>query len=204
MALWPETQATLIARLRSADDQETWNEFVRLYRPAIYRFARGQGLQDADAQDVTQKVLLSVAQAVESWEPDEKRGKFRAWLAQITRNAVINLATRDEKRRGSGRTSVAELLEVAAEPSDVGDLWRVEQQIQRYRAAVELVRPKCTRAVWDAFWFTAIEGRTIEETAAELDISVGAVYAARSRILKRLRAAVQRIERDESGEKEPT
>lgn len=204
MALWPETQATLIARLRSADDQTTWNEFVRLYRPAIYRFARGQGLQDADAQDVTQRVLLSVAQAIETWEPDAKRGKFRAWLAQITRNAVINIVTRDTKRRGSGSTSVAALLEAAPEPSHADDQWRTEQQIQRYRAAAEVVRPKCTQSVWDAFWLSAVEGQSIEEVAAELGISVGVVYAARSRVLKRLRAAVKQIEQDESSEGVPS
>lgn len=198
MALWPETQATLIARLQGADDQRTWDAFVTLYRPAIYRFARGQGLQDADAQDVTQKVLLAVAQAVETWEPDTRRGKFRAWLAQITRNAVINIVTRDARRRGSGSTSVAELLEAVPAASQADDDWRKEQQIQRYRAAAEIVRPKCSQAIWDAFWLTTVQGVTIHDAARQLGVTIGVVYAARSRVLKRLRAATEQMEQEES------
>ncbi len=202
MPIWPETQATLIARLRDPDDQRTWDEFVRLYRPAIYRFARGQGLQDADAQDVTQKVLLAISQAAERWQPDESRGKFRAWLAQITRNAVINVVTRDARKRGSGRSSIAQALAETPACEDADEQWRKEKQIQRYRAAAEIVQPQCTATVWQAFYLTAVQDKPIDQTASELGVSVGVVYAARSRVLKRLRAAAQQIEQDETSEVE--
>ena len=199
MPLWPDTHVTLISRLQHADDQRDWDEFVTLYRPAIYRFARRHGLQDADAHDATQRVLLSVSQAVQKWEPDAKRGKFRAWLAQITRNAVINIATRDTHRRGSGSTSIAELLESIPELSNADNDWLREQQIQRYRGAAEIVRPACSQTNWDAFWLTTVQGVSINDTARQLGVSTGVVYAARSRVLKRLRTVIEQIEERENG-----
>lgn len=196
---WPETQATMIARLRDPEDRRTWEEFVAMYSPAIYRFARRQGLQDADADEITQRVLCSVAAAIEGWEPDPARGRFRAWLAQVTRNAVINLVTRDHRQQGTGRSSIVDRLE-ATDDSSIENQWKHEQRVQRFRVAAEHVRPTCTEAVWNAFWRTTVDDQPIAEVATQLGMSVGAVYAARSRVLKRLRDAAGRIEELESHE----
>ena len=64
MAEVPPTRPSLLVRMRDAHDQAAWADFVRLYAPAIYRFARRKGLQDADAADLTQEVLRSVADAI--------------------------------------------------------------------------------------------------------------------------------------------
>ena len=87
----PETHASLILRLPSAHDAEAWREFTSIYEPFVYRFARRGGLQDADAKELVQNVMLAVARAIGRWRHDTDRGKFRTWLFRIARNQLIDL-----------------------------------------------------------------------------------------------------------------
>jgi len=75
--LLPETRYSLIARLACPEDTETWDEFLRTYEAAILRYCRTKGLQDADAADVCQHVLIAVHQAAQNWQPSGRSGSFR-------------------------------------------------------------------------------------------------------------------------------
>ena len=98
----PLTRASLLVRLRDPNDADAWKEFVRLYASVIYGFARKRGLQDADAADLMQEVLRSVAGAVGRLDYDPLKGTFRGWLYSITRNKVYNfLESRRRQARGT-------------------------------------------------------------------------------------------------------
>jgi RNA polymerase sigma-70 factor (ECF subfamily) len=187
----PETRHSLLARVCCSDDEGAWEDFVEIYRPAIYRTARYCGLQPADAEDVIQQVLLSVARALRQRPHDPARAKFRTWLGRVTRNAALNAIQRGKPDRGSGDSAVQrQLLDVSAGDGTEEFMDR-ELQKERIRRSAEAIKPEFEVDTWHAFWWTAIEGREIGEVAEQLGKSVGSVYAARSRVIRRLRDHVQ-------------
>src|SRR6516162_6197459 len=112
----PATRASLLVRLRDGGDTGAWREFVHLYAPIIYGFARKRGLQDADAADLMQEVLRSVSLAAKRLEYDPARGSFRGWLFTVTRNKVFNfLESRSRRVLGSGDSRMQQRLEEHAD-----------------------------------------------------------------------------------------
>src|SRR5207237_644077 len=180
-------------KLRAPADTAAWGEFVVIYEPLIYRLARRKGLQDADARDLCQEVFRRVAQAIDRWDLDPARGSFRGWLSRIARNLLVNfLARRPYRLRGSGSTSVQDLLEAQpAEDPSATALFEAEYRRRLFRWAADEVRGEFATTTWQAFWQTAVEGRSPSDVAAELGLSVGAVYIARSRVLARLRRRIE-------------
>jgi RNA polymerase sigma-70 factor (ECF subfamily) len=192
----PDTRHSLLVRLRDTADERAWGEFVAIYEPAIYGFARKKGLQDADARDLCQEVLRSVARAIDRWEPDPCRGPFRAWLFRIARNALINLAASQKRHpKGSGESDIQDLLE--QQPAgDSADSALFDEEYKRrvFHWAAETIRGEFAGTTWSAFWQTAVEEGAVRDVASELGISTGAVYIARSRVIARLRERIEEFE----------
>jgi RNA polymerase sigma-70 factor (ECF subfamily) len=192
------TRASLLARLGDPEDRAAWQQFVDLYGSLVYGFARQRGLQDADAADLTQEVFLALARSAGRWHYDAGRGSFRGWLYGVTRNTLARfLQRRQSQPVGSGDSNARQRLE--EEPSSDGDpdaAWEQEFQRQLFRVAAERVRPAFSPTTWQAFWQTAVEGRGAAAVAAELGLSVGAVYVARSRVLARLTEQIQGMQAD--------
>jgi RNA polymerase sigma-70 factor (ECF subfamily) len=190
----PDTRYSLILRLRDPADASAWSEFVALYEPLIYDLGRRQGLQEADARDLCQEVLLSVSRAIDRWHPDPVRGTFRGWLSRITRNLLVNFLSRQHHPRGSGATSVQDLLN--AQPADdpsASALFEAEYRRRLFRWAADEIKGEFMLSTWQAFWRTAVEDRSPKAAAAELGLSIGAVYIARSRVLARFRERVEQL-----------
>ena len=188
------TRPSLLLRIRDAQDADAWRQFVHLYAPLVYGFARTHGLQDADAADLVQDVFQQVAGAAGRLEYDPERGTFRSWLFRVVRNRLHNLVrARRPREQGSGDSGVQGLLEQQPAPEDESR-WDREYEERLFAWAAEQVRGEFTEASWQAFWQTAVEGRSAKEAAAVLGMSVGAVYIAKSRVLARLTRQVQEVQ----------
>ncbi len=199
MNLTPDTRASLLVRVRDPADHTAWSEFVQIYRPVILRMARHKGLQDADADDVAQQILIAVAYAVEQREHDLKRAKFRTWLHRVTHNAILNVHTRSKPDRASGDSELRALLNQHESPTGPdSDLLRLEHRREVFRWAARQVRAEFQQATWDAFWQTAIEGQAVDAAAKELGKNPGAVYAARSRVIRRIQDKVAEYQQEMS------
>jgi RNA polymerase sigma factor (sigma-70 family) len=192
MAKIPPTHASLLVRLRDPQDRTAWTRFVEIYGPAIYSYARGQGLQDADAVDLCQDVLSAVAGAAHRLEYDPARGTFRSWLFTVVRRKLSNWRRAQRSRPcASGDTATHQFLDQVPEPEPLQSDWDNEWEERLYAWACAQVRQQVTEATWEAFWRTAIEGQPGKQVAAELDLSLAAVYHARSRVTARLKELVQ-------------
>ncbi|MEX2172874.1 MAG: RNA polymerase sigma factor [Pirellulaceae bacterium] len=194
MSELPETRDSLLVQLREADNAAAWEQFCAVYRPAMYRLARRRGLQDAEADDLAQQVMVNVSRAIGGWQKDAEQGTFRGWLLRIARNAILNALTRGRPDAARGGSGVVESLAKCPAVEDAESLIDDEHRRAVFRWAAAEVKPEFQEATWLAFWLTTIEERSVERAAAELGKSVGSVYAARSRVMRRLREKAREFE----------
>jgi RNA polymerase sigma-70 factor (ECF subfamily) len=188
----PPTRASLLLRLRDPRDAGAWKEFVELYAPLVFGYARKQGLQDADAADLCQDVLGSVARSVGKLEYDASRGAFRNWLFTLVRRRLADWRDAQERRLpASGDTATHQLLEQCLATQNGEAAWESQWRRQVFIWACEQARHEVSENTWQAFWRTAVDGQSGKQVAAELKLTVAAVYHSRSRVLARLKELVQ-------------
>lgn len=181
-------------RVRDADDHEAWDEFVALYTPLIFGYATRRGLQQADAADLAQDVMLIVARSIGRFEYDRKIGAFRAWLFTVTGNRLKTLvAARQKRPLGSGDSNIQQLLANIAADEDES-IWHTEYQKRLFDWAVEKVSGEFREATLEAFSRTALRQQPAAEVAQHLNVSVGAVYIAKSRVTARIREVIAEVE----------
>ncbi len=190
-----QTPPSLLVRIRDARDAESWQTFVDLYAPLIYGYCRRRGLQEADAADVSQEVLLQVARSIRGFEYQPERGRFRDWLGAVTRGKVVRWRERQGRAvNGAGGTGDDPLAAVAAPDADPE--WAAAFNGHVLRAALERTRPHFEPATWRAFELEWLGDRPAAEVARTLGVAVTAVYVAKSRVLKRLREEVLLLAED--------
>ena len=191
----PETRASLILRLPDAADAKAWDDFVQIYAPLVYRLARRHGLQPADSDDLVQDVLSAVARSVGAWLARPDRGQFCPWLLRIAKNLAINSLTRHKHRAvGTGDSNVAHLLSQHSTNGDAACEFDLEYRRELFLWAAQRVREQIAESTWQAFWLSTVEDKSIAAVASQLNMSIGSVYIARSRVMARLREEVKQFE----------
>ena len=192
----PDTRKSLILRLRHPDDAEAWEEFVAIYEPLMLQLGRRRGMQDADLEETIQQVLISVAGAIVRWSPDAQ-GRFRSWLSRIFRNQMIDHFRKRSRQAVTGGPDFSAIPDRCLDESLAEEIEREYRRVLFRQTAAD-VRKQVQGATWEAFWRTAVNGEEVSQVAEALGMSEGAVYAARSRVVARIRVSVQQREaRDE-------
>jgi RNA polymerase sigma-70 factor (ECF subfamily) len=189
-----ETRLSLLVRLTrpGPSDERAWREFVDYYAPVIYRWCVRRGLQDTDAQDVTQQVLLKLATKLPAFTYDPTKS-FRSWLRTLTYHAWADFLSERDGVASGHPTAWAALTTVEAREDllrrieDEFDLELLEQAMARVRGRVE-------PATWEAFRLTALEGVPAAEVARRLGKQVANVYVLRSNVQKLIQAALGELE----------
>ncbi len=194
----PTTRPSLLVRIRDAGDGPAWSQFVEVYAPLVYGFARKHGLQDADAADLTQDVLRAVAGASRKLEYDPNRGSFRGYLFTVVRSKLSDFRHRQRRRiQGTGDTAMQNLLneqpahEVESQAAQQVAQWDREFEQRLFMCAADRVRADVQPATWEAFRKTAVEGQEPKQVAKELQMTVANVYLAKSRVMARLKEQIK-------------
>jgi RNA polymerase sigma-70 factor (ECF subfamily) len=142
-----------------------------------------------------------VAGAIEHWDPDPALGSFRSWLFRIARNLIVNLLNARRRRTagyGTGRSDMIALLEAQPASDDEDSaLFDLEYRRQVFACAAQRARARFHETTWQAFWRTGVEGQDVSTVAAELGMTPGALYVARSRVMARLRQEIDQIDGNE-------
>src|SRR5215469_7055150 len=178
------TPISVLERLRRPGDADAWQRLVELTTPLLFAWAYRAGLRDHEADDLVQDVLAVLVEKLPGFEYDRRRS-FRGWLRVIATNKFL------EKRR--------KLAPVVLPPDDarlcdmvdsngLDPFWDREYQQALVARAIELMQARFHPTTWKACWETVVCGRSASDVAAELGLTPAAVYVAKSRVLRRLRA----------------
>jgi RNA polymerase sigma-70 factor (ECF subfamily) len=183
------TRITLLERA-GAGHEDAWSALDRLYRPFILGWFRAQGASAADAEDLTQEVLATVFREIKDFDHSGRTGAFRSWIRQMCLHRLHG-HRRAQKVRASavgGSEFLASLNEIGASDDEPSRRWEQEHDRHVLRQLFESLAGELEDRTLEAFRRVAFEGAPVERVARELEMTEGAVYIAKSRVLRKLRA----------------
>ena len=176
------TSVNLLQRLRHCDDQVAWNRFIDLYAPLIFHWVRRTGIQEQDAADLVQDILLTLITKLRDFEYDATM-RFRGWLRKVTINQTIDYQRRWKTRLDATVDLGTQVSALATEP----DLSDHEYQWLLIHEYLQLIASEFSSSTLEAGKLQLLDGISARETATRLGLSLNAVYLAKSRVLARLR-----------------
>jgi RNA polymerase sigma factor (sigma-70 family) len=180
------TKPSLLLRIRDADDSASWSEFAEIYGPVIRSYCRRRGLQPTDADDVVQETLLQVARSIGTFDYDSSLGRFRDWLGTVVRNKITRFFESKSRQVATIDNDQSAQLEASSECAE----WTASVHARILEVALLRIRAGFESSTWDAFERLWCVGSPAPEVARTLGMAIDSVYAAKSRVLKRLREEI--------------
>ncbi len=192
-ALGPSTSITLLGRLvQTPRDEAAWKEFEKRYGPRICAWCLRRNVQAADAENVTQQVLVNMLLYIHTYKPEQ--GGFRKWLKVVTRHALGDCLQRQARAgQGTGDSEVLGVLKSVPAREDLVKALAEEFDLELLEVAMAWVREQVEPATWEAFCLTEREGVSSAEAAARLQMTVATLYAAKYRVKRMLEAKVREL-----------
>jgi RNA polymerase sigma-70 factor (ECF subfamily) len=197
----PQTSPTLLGRLReSPTDGAAWEQFVARDGPPTFVWCRSKGLQQADAKDVTQEILVGMARSFAKFQCDPAKS-FRRWLRRVSSRALSEyIENAKHSLRGSGASTVLQLVHLAQARVALASRFEAEFDLELLEEAMARVRLRVEPATWEAFQATAIDGQSGVDVAIRLSLNIAAVYNAKSRIQAMIREELSALDRHDPPE----
>ncbi|MCG8651122.1 MAG: sigma-70 family RNA polymerase sigma factor [Pirellulales bacterium] len=184
-----ETSTSLLERLRCGNQPDDWARLQSLYSPLLRAWARRYDVNDSDADDLVQEVLATVANEVAEFDHNGRQGAFRTWLKRILVNRLREFwRSRARSPVAAGGSDIVQRLNQLEEPqSELSQRWDREHDRYVLRCLLETAQLSFAPNTWKAFRQVVVEGRAAAAVAADLGISLNAVFIAKSRVIRRLR-----------------
>jgi RNA polymerase sigma-70 factor (ECF subfamily) len=198
------TRRSLVERLADWGDQPRWQEFFDTYWKLIHSAARKSGLTDAEAQEVVQETVITVAKNIDKLKYDPAIGSFQGWLLQITRWRIADQFRKREPGNAKRPRSTDDRLTATIErvPDsrivDLDAVWEASWKENLFDAAVARVKKIIEPKQFQIFDCYVRKEWPAQKVAERLGVSVGQVYLARHRVgtlLKKEIRALDKIEK---------
>jgi RNA polymerase sigma factor (sigma-70 family) len=195
------TRRSLVERLADLGDRKRWQEFFDTYSKLIYSAARKSGLTDAEAQEVVQETVITVARKIDKLKYDPAIGSFKGWLLQITRWRIVDQFRKREPGEAKQQRAVGDALTATIEripDSSVVDLealWEKEWQENLFKAAIARVKKKVDPKQFQIFDCYMRKEWPPEKVAKQLHVNIGQVYLARHRVSALLKKEIKALEK---------
>ena len=182
---YPTTSKTLLDRI-AAGDEISWDEFYERYGGIVRALARFRGLDDAEADDICQQVMLQFFKQSKTFKFDPDVARFRTYFGLIIKAKIT-----DHYRR---RTvlPVGELHEEPAEEQSDEPFLNEWRKIILKEAEREL-KARVSPETFQAYELYAVQNRPVKKVASFLNCSVNQVYQAKKRCFAMLREILLRM-----------
>lgn len=205
MAVKPDeflpTRRTLLSRLREWDDQESWREFFNIYWKLIYGVAIRAGLAEAEAQDVVQDTVISVARQIPNFHYDATKGSFKGWLSLITQRRITDHLRKKYRQPrgvaapGSGSLTRTGLVDQIPDPNtDLDRIWDEEWKQQILQAALKRVKQQVETTHFQIFDCYVRKEWSVSEVARTFGVKPGQVYLVKHRVAALLAKELRDLE----------
>jgi RNA polymerase sigma-70 factor (ECF subfamily) len=190
------TSITLLGRVRDLSDQQAWSDFVHRYTPRIFSWCKRFSLQDQDASDVTQQVLLKLVSSMQGFEYDPSRGSFRGWLKTVTSNAGRDMVRRKSSNVVTGEGAEVWLSRLVDDAAIASLTAKIEEGYRQelLEEAENRVQLRVKPTTWEIYRLLTKQNVSAKEIAAKLNVKIGEVYVAKRRVIKMLRESVLQLE----------
>ena len=193
------TRQSLLSRLRAWDDQESWNTFFQRYGRLIFDVAVKAGLPPAEAEDVVQETVISVAKEMPGFKYDPARGSFKGWLLMITRRRIADHFRKKPREQSVHRTNngdaTSDLLENAVDAEATLDrVWDEEWHRHLTQTAIERVKQQVSARQYQIFDFHVLQQMSTSDVTKALGVNIGQIYLAKHRISRLLQKEIRKLE----------
>jgi RNA polymerase sigma-70 factor (ECF subfamily) len=197
------TRTSLLSRLKSWDNQESWREFFDTYWRMLYSVAIKSGLSDAEAQDIVQEAIVAVAKKMPEFKYDPTIGSFKSWLMLIIRRKIIDQARkrqrelpRHQSSSPSGDTARTATLERVPDPDGgkIDAIYEEEWQQGVLEMAIARAKPKLDLKQFQIFDCYALKGWPVEEVARNFRVTANQIYVAKHRVSALIKEEIKKLE----------
>jgi RNA polymerase sigma-70 factor (ECF subfamily) len=193
------TRYSLLSRMQDRDDQDSWKDFFDTYWRLIYSFAIKSGLTDAEAQDVVQETVISVARDIQKFKRDRTLGSFKGWLRNLTRWRIadqLRKRTRSVPAGNNISTPSPNPDEIAGPVSaELEAIWEKDWQANLLEAAMERVKPRVKEEHYQMFDLNVVRQWPAGKVAQTLGVNIGRVYLAKYRVMALIKKEIRALEK---------
>ena len=176
---YPTTSKTLLDRI-AAGDEISWDEFYNRYCGIVRDIAKFKGLDEAEAEDICQQVMLQFFKQSKTFKFDPDIARFRTYFGRIINTKIANYYRNQPD-------VPTEEVEPEPKSGEAEELFLTEWRKMILKEAERELKNRVAPETFQAYELYAVQNRPVEKVAAYLDCSVNQVYQAKKRCFAMMR-----------------